>query len=176
MNETFREYYSRKEAEMNEAIKLLQENGYKVLNEGKMTRFITGLALVAGLITNAMAKDFNAKTADTYNSKATTATFDQDIKSEYNLSNDVKMSSEMVQNIADIVCKKLSEKMLANNTYDVEDLVKLQEWKNAVKFYKSLAKADQSLANMFSRRLDKALTKSLSVAPNIQQYAQKFKA
>ena len=173
MKETFREYYNRKEKELDEAIKVLNKNGYKVLNEGKITKIITGLALVAGLITNAMAKDFNAKAADTYNSKATTAAFDQNLKTAYNLGSDVKMSSEMVQNIADIACKKIYEKMLEENKYDKEDMEALAEWDNAVEFYKSLKKVDKPLADAFSRRLDKALTKSLSIASNIEEYAAK---
>ena len=44
--------------------------------------------------------------------------------------------------------------------------------KQIVEFYKQLKQADESLANMFSRRLDKSLTKSLSIAPNIQRYAE----
>ena len=56
MKETFREYYNRKEKELDEAIKVLNKNGYKVLNEGKITKIITGLALVAGLIVGALAQ------------------------------------------------------------------------------------------------------------------------
>ena len=40
MKETFREYYNRKEKELDEAIKVLNKNGYKVLNEGKITKII----------------------------------------------------------------------------------------------------------------------------------------
>ena len=61
--------------------------------------------------------------------------------------------------------------MLENNLYEVDDLVKLGEFKQMVEFYKQLRSADENLANMFSRRLDRALTKSLSIAPNIQRYA-----
>jgi hypothetical protein len=110
-----------------------------------------------------------------YNSNIKSTEFSQDLQKEYNMGSNVTMTSEMVQNIADMVCKKLSDKMVAANKYELDDLVELQEWKNAVKFYKTLSKADESLGNMFSRRLDKALTKSLSIAPNIQRYAATHK-
>lgn len=175
MRESFTEYYNRKVNELDEARKLLESNGYVILNEGKLGRFIAGLALGLGLITHAVARDFNAKAADMYNSNIKSTEFSQDLQKEYNMGSNVTMTSEMVQNIADMVCKKLSDKMVAANKYELDDLVELQEWKNAVKFYKTLSKADQSLADMFSRRLDKALTKSLSIAPNIQRYAATHK-
>lgn len=175
MRESFTEYYNRKVNELDEARKLLESNGYVILNEGKLGRFIAGLALGLGLITHAVARDFNAKAADMYNSNVKSTEFSQDLQKEYNMGSNVTMTSEMVQNIADMVCKKLTDKMYAVNKYELDDLVELQEWKNAVKFYKTLSKADQSLADMFSRRLDKALTKSLSIAPNIQRYAATHK-
>lgn len=175
MKESFTEYYNRKVNELDEARKLLESNGYVILNEGKLGRFIAGLALGLGLITHATARDFNAKAADMYNSNIKSTEFSQDLQKEYNMGSDVTVTSEMVQNIADMVCKKLSSKMLAANKYEVDDLVALPEWENAVKFYKTLYKADESLGNMFSRRLDKALTKSLSIAPNIQRYAATHK-
>lgn len=175
MKESFTEYYNRKVNELDEARKLLESNGYVILNEGKLSRFIAGLALGLGLITHAVARDFNAKAADMYNSNVKSTEFSQDLQKEYNMGSNVTMTSEMVQNIADMVCKKLTDKMYAVNKYELDDLVELQEWKNAVKFYKTLSKADQSLADMFSRRLDKALTKSLSIAPNIQRYAATHK-
>ena len=175
MKESFTEYYNRKANELDEARKLLESNGYVILNEGKLGRFIAGLALGLGLITHATARDFNAKAADMYNSNTKSTEFSQDLQKEYNMGSDVTVTSEMVQNIADMVCKKLSSKMLAANKYEVDDLVALPEWENAVKFYKTLYKADESLGNMFSRRLDKALTKSLSIAPNIQRYAATHK-
>lgn len=175
MRESFTEYYNRKVNELDEARKLLESNGYVILNEGKLGRFIAGLALGLGLITHAVARDFNAKAADMYNSNIKSTEFSQDLQKEYNMGSNVTMTSEMVQNIADMVCKKLSDKMVAANKYELDDLVELQEWKNAVKFYKTLSKADESLGNMFSRRLDKALTKSLSIAPNIQRYAATHK-
>ena len=63
--------------------------------------------------------------------------------------------------------------MLEENKYDKEDMEALAEWDNAVEFYKSLKKVDKPLADAFSRRLDKALTKSLSIASNIEEYAAK---
>ncbi len=175
MKESFTEYYNRKASELDEAMSLLESNGYVILNEGKLGRFIAGLALGLGLITPSAAREFNAQAADMYNSTTKSTEFSQDLQKEYNIGSNVTVTSEMVQNIADMVCKKLSDKMLAENKYEVDDLVALPEWKNAVKFYKTLSKADESLANMFSRRLDKALTKSLSIAPNIQKYATTYK-
>jgi hypothetical protein len=157
--------------QLNEAKKILEDAGYTVINEGKVTRFIAGLALAAGLLTQAQAKEFNARANSDYSSKATTSIFAKDIQKSYNMDSNVNITANMVQAIADQASKKLTEKMLANNLYDLDDMLKLNEFKQIIEFYKQLKSADENLANMFSRRLDKSLTKSLSIAPNIQRYA-----
>lgn len=157
--------------QLDEAKKILEDAGYTVINEGKVTQFIAGLALAAGLLTHAQARDFNARADSDYSSKATTSIFAKDIQKSYNIDSNVSITANMVQAIADQASKKLTDKMLANNLYEEDDLVKLTEFKQIIEFYKQLKTADESLANMFSRRLDKALTKSLSIAPNIQRYA-----
>lgn len=154
-----------------EAKKILEDAGYTVINEGKVTQFIAGLALAAGLLTQAQAKEFNARANSDYSSKATTSIFAKDIQKSYNMDSNVNITANMVQAIADQASKKLSDKMLANNLYDLDDMLKLNEFKQIIEFYKQLKNADENLANMFSRRLDKSLTKSLSIAPNIQRYA-----
>lgn len=154
-----------------EAKKILEDAGYTVINEGKVTQFIAGLALAAGLLTHAQAKEFNARVNSDYSSKATTSIFAKDIQKSYNMDSNVNITANMVQAIADQASKKLSDKMLANNLYDLDDMLKLNEFKQIIEFYKQLKNADENLANMFSRRLDKSLTKSLSIAPNIQRYA-----
>lgn len=157
--------------QLDEAKKILEDAGYTVINEGKITQFIAGLALAAGLLTNAQAREFNARANSDYTSKATTSVFAKDIQKSYNMESDVNITANMVQAIADQASKKLTDRMLENNLYEVDDLVKLSEFKQMVEFYKQLRSADENLANMFSRRLDRALTKSLSIAPNIQRYA-----
>ena len=157
--------------QLDEAKKILEDAGYTVINEGKVTRFIAGLALAAGLLTQAQAKEFNARANSDYSSKATTSIFAKDIQKSYNMDSNVNITANMVQAIADQASKKLTDKMLANNLYDLDDMLKLNEFKQIIEFYKQLKNADENLANMFSRRLDKALTKSLSIAPNIQRYA-----
>ena len=157
--------------QLDEAKKILEDAGYTVINEGKVTRFIAGLALAAGLLTQAQAKEFNARANSDYSSKATTSIFAKDIQKSYNMGSNVNITANMVQAIADQASKKLTEKMLANNLYDLDDMLKLNEFKQIIEFYKQLKSADENLANMFSRRLDKSLTKSLSIAPNIQRYA-----
>ena len=157
--------------QLDEAMKILEDAGYTVINEGKITQFIAGLALAAGLLTNAQAREFNARANSDYTSKATTSVFAKDIQKSYNMESDVNITANMVQAIADQASKKLTDRMLENNLYEVDDLVKLSEFKQMVEFYKQLKSADENLANMFSRRLDRALTKSLSIAPNIQRYA-----
>jgi len=157
--------------QLDEAKKILEDAGYTVINEGKVTRFIAGLALAAGLLTQAQAKEFNARANSDYSSKATTSIFAKDIQKSYNMGSNVNITANMVQAIADQASKKLTDKMLANNLYDLDDMLKLNEFKQIIEFYKQLKSADENLANMFSRRLDKALTKSLSIAPNIQRYA-----
>ena len=157
--------------QLDEAKKILEDAGYTVINEGKVTQFIAGLALAAGLLTQAQAKEFNARANSDYSSKATTSIFAKDIQKSYNMGSNVNITANMVQAIADQASKKLTDKMLANNLYDLDDMLKLNEFKQIIEFYKQLKSADENLANMFSRRLDKALTKSLSIAPNIQRYA-----
>jgi hypothetical protein len=157
--------------QLDEAKKILEDAGYTVINEGKVTRFIAGLALAAGLLTQAQAKEFNARANSDYSSKATTSIFAKDIQKSYNIDSNVNITANMVQAIADQASKKLTDKMLANNLYDLDDMLKLNEFKQIIEFYKQLKSADENLANMFSRRLDKSLTKSLSIAPNIQRYA-----
>ena len=157
--------------QLDEAKKILEDAGYTVINEGKITQFITGLALAAGLLTNAQAREFNARANSDYTSKATTSVFAKDLQKSYNIESNVNITANMVQAIADQASKKLTDRMLENNLYEVDDLVKLSEFKQMVEFYKQLRSADENLANMFSRRLDRALTKSLSIAPNIQRYA-----
>lgn len=161
-----------KPMKLDEAIEILEDSGYEVINEGKITRFIAGLALAAGLLSTAQAKDFNARANSNYTSKATTSVFAKDIQKSYNMGSDINITANMVQAIADQASKKLTDKMVAINSYDEEDMLKLDEFKQIVEFYKQLKQADESLANMFSRRLDKSLTKSLSIAPNIQRYAE----
>lgn len=156
--------------QLDEAKKILEDAGYTVINEGKVTRFIAGLALAAGLLTQAQAKEFNARANSDYSSKATTSIFAKDIQKSYNIDSNVNITANMVQAIADQASKKLTDKMLANNLYDLDDMLKLNEFKQIIEFYKQLKSADENLANMFSRRLDKSLTKSLSIAPNIQRY------
>jgi hemoglobin-like flavoprotein len=89
------------------------------------------------------------------------------------MESDVQLTDAMVQNIVDNVAKKIANRMIKEDKYEEEELLELQEWKDAVEFYKQLVKADESLGNMFSRRLDKALTQSIRIAPNIQRYVLK---
>lgn len=175
--ETFSEFFDKrrpviKESELlDEAVRVMQEYGYTVITEAALPKFIAGLALSLGLITNAMAKDWNAQCAGGYTSqKANTSMFNKNLQKDYNLESNVQLTDIMVQKIADSVAKKLYDRMTAENKYDEEDLVKLSEWHDATDFYKQLMRVDEGLGNSFSRRLDKALTKSLSITPNIQNY------
>ena len=62
------------------AMAIVESHGYKVLSEGKMAKWIAGLALSVGLLTNAQASEFNAKTPEHYHSKATTAVFANNLR------------------------------------------------------------------------------------------------
>lgn len=174
-DKTFKEYFNESmqntEDELNEAKKIVREAGCRVINEGKLAKIIIGAALSLGLITNAMASEFNAHANPTYTSKtATTTSLSKEMQKDYNLKSDLQMTDQMIWNIADIVSQKLTKRMLADDKYELEDLIALEEWQRAVEFYKTLKVQDESLANMFSRRLDKSLTKSLQIAPNIERY------
>ena len=178
--ETFSEYFNKQkrkinqEERMNEAIRIMEERGYTVLTEGKLVKFLAGLALSLGLLSNANAREFNAQASAGYTSqKANTSMFAKDMQKNYNLQSDVQVTDKMVQTIVDNVAKKISQRMLDEDKYEEDELFGLQEWQDAVTFYKSLVKADESLGNMFSRRLDKALTQSIRIAPNIQRYVIK---
>ena len=178
--ETFGEYFNKQkrkinqEERMNEAIRIMEERGYTVLTEGKFVKFLAGLALSLGLLTNANAREFNAQASSGYTSqKANTSMFAKDMQKNYNLQSDVQLTDKMVQAIVDNVAKKISQRMLDEDKYEEDELFALQEWQDAVTFYKFLVKADESLGNMFSRRLDKALTQSIRIAPNIQRYVIK---
>lgn len=178
--ESFSEYFNKQkrkfnqEERINEAIRIMEERGYTVLTEGKLVKFLTGLALSLGLLTNANAREFNAQASSGYTSqKANTSMFAKDMQKNYNLQSDVQLTDKMVQTIVDNVAKKISQRMLEEDKYEEDELFALQEWQDAVTFYKSLVKADESLGNMFSRRLDKALTQSIRIAPNIQRYVIK---
>lgn len=178
--ETFGEYFNKQkrkinqEERMNEAIRIMEERGYTVLTEGKLVKFLAGLALSLGLLSNANAREFNAQASSGYISqKANTSMFAKDMQKNYNLQSDVQLTDKMVQTIVDNVAKKISQRMLDEDKYEEDELFALQEWQDAVTFYKSLVKADESLGNMFSRRLDKALTQSIRIAPNIQRYVIK---
>ncbi|MBR0371701.1 MAG: hypothetical protein IJH63_13465 [Methanobrevibacter sp.] len=152
----------------------MHEHRYAVLNEGKMAQWIAGIALSLGLITNAMARDFNAQASSGYTSqKANTSIFNKNLQKNFNMESDVQLTDAMVQNIVDTVAKKISARMIKEDKYEEDELLELPEWKDAVEFYKQLVKADESLGNMFSRRLDKALTQSIRIAPNIQRYVLK---
>ena len=178
--ESFSEYFNKQkrkfnqEERINEAIRIMEERGYTVLTEGKFVKFLAGLALSLGLLTNANAREFNAQASSGYTSqKANTSMFAKDMQKNYNLQSDVQLTDKMVQTIVDNVAKKISQRMLEEDKYEEDELFALQEWQDAVTFYKSLVKADESLGNMFSRRLDKALTQSIRIAPNIQRYVIK---
>ena len=178
--ESFSEYFNKQkrkfnqEERINEAIRIMEERGYTVLTEGKLVKFLAGLALSLGLLTNANAREFNAQASSGYTSqKANTSMFAKDMQKNYNLQSDVQLTDKMVQTIVDNVAKKISQRMLDEDKYEEDELFGLQEWQDAVTFYKSLVKADESLGNMFSRRLDKALTQSIRIAPNIQRYVIK---
>ena len=178
--ESFSEYFNKQkrkfnqEERINEAIRIMEEHGYTVLTEGKLVKFLAGLALSLGLLTNANAREFNAQASSGYTSqKANTSMFAKDMQKNYNLQSDVQLTDKMVQTIVDNVAKKISQRMLDEDKYEEDELFALQEWQDAVTFYKSLVKADESLGNMFSRRLDKALTQSIRIAPNIQRYVIK---
>lgn len=175
--QSFSDYFSTKKREINdeerynEAVRIMHEHRYAVLNEGKMAQWIAGVALSLGLITNAMARDFNAQASSGYTSqKASTSMFNKNLQKNFNMQSDVQLTDTMVQNIVDNVAKKIANRMLEEDKYEEDELLKLPEWKDAVEFYKQLVKADESLGNMFSRRLDKALTQSIRIAPNIQRY------
>ena len=175
--QSFKDYFSTKKREINaeerynEAVRIMHEHRYAVLNEGKMAQWIAGIALSLGLITNAMARDFNAQASSGYTSqKANTSIFNKNLQKNFNMESDVQLTDAMVQNIVDNVAKKIANRMLKENKYEEDELLELPEWKDAVEFYKQLVKADESLGNMFSRRLDKALTQSIRIAPNIQRY------
>lgn len=178
--QSFSDYFSTKKREINaeerynEAVRIMHEHRYAVLNEGKMAQWIAGIALSLGLITNAMARDFNAQASSGYTSqKANTSIFNKNLQKNFNMESDVQLTDAMVQNIVDTVAKKIANRMLKENKYEEDELLELPEWKDAVEFYKQLVKADESLGNMFSRRLDKALTQSIRIAPNIQRYVLK---
>lgn len=178
--ESFSEYFNKQkrkfnqEERINEAIRIMEERGYTVLTEGKLVKFLAGLALSLGLLTNANAREFNAQASSGYTSqKANTSMFAKDMQKNYNLQSDVQLTDKMVQTIVDNVAKKISQRMLDEDKYKEDELFALREWQDAVTFYKSLVKADESLGNMFSRRLDKALTQSIRIAPNIQRYVIK---
>ena len=175
--QSFSDYFSTKKREINdeerynEAVRIMHEHRYAVLNEGKMAQWIAGVALSLGLITNAMARDFNAQASSGYTSqKASTSMFNKNLQKNFNMQSDVQLTDAMVQNIVDNVAKKIANRMLEEDKYEEDELLALPEWKDAVEFYKQLVKADESLGNMFSRRLDKALTQSIRIAPNIQRY------
>lgn len=175
--QSFSDYFSTKKREItaeeryNEAVRIMHEHRYAVLNEGKMAQWIAGIALSLGLITNAMARDFNAQASTGYTSqKASTSMFNKNLQKNFNMESDVQLTDAMVQNIVDNVAKKIANRMLEEDKYEEDELLELPEWKDAVEFYKQLVKADESLGNMFSRRLDKALTQSIRIAPNIQRY------
>ena len=149
----------------------MNEHRYAVLNEGKMAQWIAGVALSLGLITNAMARDFNAQASSGYTSqKASTSMFNKKLQKNFNMESDVQLTDAMVQNIVDNAAKKISARMIQEDKYEEDELLELPEWKDVVEFYKQLVKADERLGNMFSRRLDKALTQSIRIAPNIQRY------
>lgn len=179
-DETFGSFFNKRKRKINEserideAMRVMKEAGFNVMNEGAMTKWIAGLALSLGLITNAMARDFNARTPSGYTSqKANTSMFNKNLQKNFNMQSDVQMTDEMVQTIVDNVAKKIANRMIEEDKYEENELLELQEWKDAVTFYKQLVKADESLGNMFSRRLDKALTQSIRIAPNIQRYVIK---
>ena len=136
-----------------------------------MAQWIAGVALSLGLITNAMARDFNAQASSGYTSqKASTSMFNKKLQKNFNMESDVQLTDAMVQNIVDNAAKKISARMIQEDKYEEDELLELPEWKDVVEFYKQLVKADERLGNMFSRRLDKALTQSIRIAPNIQRY------
>ena len=178
--QSFSDYFSTKKREIteqeryDEAVRIMNEHRYAVLNEGKMAQWIAGVALSLGLITNSMARDFNAQASSGYTSqKASTSMFNKNLQKNFNMESDVQLTDAMVQNIVDNVAKKIASRMLEEDKYEEDELLELPEWKDAVEFYKQLVKADESLGNMFSRRLDKALTQSIRIAPNIQRYVLK---
>lgn len=175
--QSFSDYFSTKKREIteqeryDEAVRIMHEHRYAVLNEGKMAQWIAGIALSLGLITNAMARDFNAQASSGYTSqKASTSIFNKKLQKNFNMESDVQLTDAMVQKIVDNVAKKIASRMLEEDKYEEEELLELPEWEDAVEFYKQLVKADERLSNMFSRRLDKALTQSIRIAPNIQRY------
>lgn len=178
--QSFSDYFSTKKREIteqeryDEAVRIMNEHRYAVLNEGKMAQWIAGVALSLGLITNAMARDFNAQASSGYTSqKASTSMFNKNLQKNFNMESDVQLTDAMVQNIVDNVAKKIANRMIEEDKYEEDELLELPEWKDAVEFYKQLVKADESLGNMFSRRLDKALTQSIRIVPNIQRYVLK---
>lgn len=175
--QSFSDYFSSKKREITEqeryeeAVKIMNEHHYAVLNEGKMAQWIAGVALSLGLITNAMARDFNAQASSGYTSQnASTSMFNKKLQKNFNMESDVQLTDAMVQNIVDNAAKKISARMIQEDKYEEDELLELPEWKDVVEFYKQLVKADERLGNMFSRRLDKALTQSIRIAPNIQRY------
>lgn len=175
--QSFSDYFSSKKREITEqeryeeAVRIMNEHRYAVLNEGKMAQWIASVALSLGLITNAMARDFNAQASSGYTSQnASTSMFNKKLQKNFNMESDVQLTDAMVQNIVDNAAKKISARMIQEDKYEEDELLELPEWKDVVEFYKQLVKADERLGNMFSRRLDKALTQSIRIAPNIQRY------
>lgn len=175
--QSFSDYFSSKKREITEqeryeeAVRIMNKHRYAVLNEGKMAQWIAGVALSLGLITNAMARDFNAQASSGYTSQnASTSMFNKKLQKNFNMESDVQLTDAMVQNIVDNAAKKISTRMIQEDKYEEDELLELPEWKDVVEFYKQLVKADERLGNMFSRRLDKALTQSIRIAPNIQRY------
>jgi hypothetical protein len=163
----------KEEERYEEAMRIMESYGYKVLNEGAMVNWIIGLALSLGLITNAAAREFNARTPSGYTSSASTSIFNKDLQKNFNMKSDIKITDAMVQNIVDNVAKNIAKRMVDENKFEESDLLEMAEWKDAVEFYKQLKKADKNLGDMFSRRLDKALTQSIRIAPNIERYVLK---
>lgn len=172
IDKSFREYFNESlQAEndkINEAKRIIRESGAHVITENAFTKFIIGTALSLGLITNAAANEYNNTVNDHH--KISTSMLAKDMQKAYNVQDNIELTNKIVLNIADTVIKNIIAEMDSTNKTDANDLVKTEEWQNAVAFYKKLSAQDKGLANMFSRKLDRELTKTLQIAPNIQNF------
>lgn len=173
---TFKEFFTESQQtsldEINEAKRVVREAGCRVINESRLLKFITGAALSLGLISNAMAGEFNAQPNPSYISKtATTTSLSKEMQKNYNVKADLQMTDQMIWNIADEVSRALTAEMHKKKKLDAEDLFKLDGWKNAVEFYKIVNSQDPALANMFSRRVHRALKSEFGSIPSVQEFA-----
>lgn len=146
--------------DINEAIQILEENGY-VLEEGRLGRMLaTGALAGAALFGGAHATE---APANNHVKEISSTVFNKEIQKEFNIKNvtlDAKMVSKLGENI-----KAQIKQDWESFGYDNTLITKTDGWAKAIEIRDTLSEVSPWLCNLFRSTINAEMHNKLKVTP-----------